>query len=173
LNGQSATTDPSNSVSAQSTSHYSGRSAGNQPDNVRNTPSPTSEDSTTEEKKKKSPAVSMAEAAVMLQEAALLEANNFRVILEMQREEMKLREARQHDELDMQKANAVLQHDECKQTTVVLQKIIEMPCPELDPIERYVERKRKLDDVCGVLGEELYEAWLMLLKEEFLKSSAL
>ncbi len=109
----------------------------------------------------------------MLQEAALLEANNFRVILEMQREEMKLREARQHDELDMQKANAVLQHDECKQTTVVLQKIIEMPCPELDPIERYVERKRNLDDVCGVLGEELYEAWLMQLKEEFLKSSAL
>ncbi len=82
LNGESVTTDPSNSVSAQSTSHYSGSSAGstagNQPSNERNTPSPTSEDSTTEDRKKrKSPAVSMAEAAVMSQEAALLEANNF------------------------------------------------------------------------------------------------
>jgi hypothetical protein len=178
LNGESVTTDPSNSVSAQSTSHSSGSSAGstagNKPGNERNTPSPTSEDSTTEDRKKrKSPAVSMAEAAVISQEAALLEANNFKAILDMQREEMKLREARQRDELDMRKADAVLQHDERKQTTVVLQKIIDKLCPELDLTERYVERKRNLDEVRGVLGDELYEARLRQLRDEFLKSSAL
>jgi hypothetical protein len=46
-------------------------------------------------------------------------------------------------------------------------------CPELDPTERYVERKRKLDEVRGVLGDKLYEARLRQLRDEFLKSSAL
>ncbi len=115
----------------------------------------------------------MAEAAVMSQEAALLEANNFRVILDMQCEEMKLWEARQCDELDMQKANVALQHDKWKQTTVVVQKIIDRLCPELDPTEWYVERKIKLDEVHGILGGDLYEASLMQLKDEFLKSSTL
>jgi hypothetical protein len=76
---------------------------------TRNSPSPTSEDSTVDERmKKKSPAVSMAEAAVMSQEAALLEANNFRAILDTQREEMKLQEARHRDELDMRKGDDTL-----------------------------------------------------------------
>ena len=86
----------------------------------------------------------------------------------MQRKEMKLREARPCDELHMWKADAALQ-----QTTVVLQKIIDKLCPELDPTEWYVERKIKLDEVHGILGGDLYEASLMQLKDEFLKSSTL
>jgi hypothetical protein len=107
-----------------------------------------------ERKKKKSPVLSMAEAAVTSQKAALLEAYNFRAMLDMQHEEMKLQEARQRDELDMWKADAALQHHERKQTTVVLQKIIDKLCLEFDPTERYVERKRKLDRVkiCMRLG---------------------
>lgn len=56
---------------------------------------------------------------------------------------------------------------------MVLQKIIDRLCPELDPTERYVERKRKLDEMRVVLGEELYEARLSQLKDAFLKSSAM
>ncbi len=66
---------------------------------------------------------------------------------------MKLRETRRRDELEMGRADAALQHDERKQTTVVLQKIIDKLCPELDPTEWYVERKRKLDEMRGALGE--------------------
>jgi hypothetical protein len=94
-----------------------------------------------------------------------LEAKNFQAIVDLQCEEMKLRETRQCDELEMQKADAALQHDERKQTTVVLQKIIDRLCPELDPMERYVERKRKLD--------EMREAKLSQLNDAFLKSSAM
>ena len=164
-----------NSVTLQSTSRSSGSSEVTNPGGTRNTtPSPTSEDSTTDErKKKKSPAFAMADAAVMSQEASLLEAKNFQAIVDLQREEMKLRETRQRDELEMQRADAALQHDERKQTTVVLQKIIDKLCPELDPTERYVERKRKLDEMRGALGEELYEARLSQLKDAFLKSSAM
>jgi len=175
LNGQPASYDASNSVAVQSTSRSSGSSEVTNPGGARNTtPSPTSEDSTIDErKKKKSPAVSMADAAVMSQEASLLEAKNFQAIVDLQREEMKLREARQHEEMEMRKTDAALQHDERKQTTVVLQKIIDKLCPELDPTERYVERKRKLDEMRVVLGEELYEARLSQLKDAFLKSSAM
>ncbi len=116
----------------------------------------------------------MADAAVMPQEASLLEAKIFQAIVDLQREEMKLRETAQRDELEMQRADAALQHDEWKQTSVmVLQKIIDKLCPELDPTERYVERKRKLDEMSGALGEELYEARLSQLQDEFLKSSAM
>jgi len=115
----------------------------------------------------------MVDAAVMSQEASLLEAKNIQEIVDLQREEIKLREARQREEMEMRKTDAALQHDERKETTVVLQKIIDKLCPELDPTERYVERKRKLDEMRVVLGEELYEARLSQLKDAFLKSSAM
>ncbi len=84
LNGQPTSSDPSNSVTIQSTSRSSGSSEVTNPGGTRNTtPSPTSEDSTTDErKKKKSPAVAMADAEVMSQEASLLEAKNFQAIVD-------------------------------------------------------------------------------------------
>jgi hypothetical protein len=85
----------------------------------------------------------MVDAAVMSQEASLLEAKNIQEIVDLQREEVKLRETRQHDELEIQKADAALQYGEQKQTIVDLQKIIDKLCPELDPMDHYVERKRK------------------------------
>jgi hypothetical protein len=44
-------------------------------------------------KKKVSPAVAMAEASLLLQKAALKEANNFEALIALQKEELSLRQA--------------------------------------------------------------------------------
>jgi hypothetical protein len=64
-------------------------------------------------------------------------------------------------------------YEERKSTSLVLQKIVEKLCPDQDPMDRFASRKRKLDELRDVLGDELYQTKLQQLKEEFLKASAL
>jgi hypothetical protein len=63
--------------------------------------------------------------------------------------------------------------EERKQSNLVLQKILEKLCPEDDPTERFVARKRKLDELRDILGDDVYDAKLKQLKAEFLKASAM
>jgi len=42
----------------------------------------------------------------------------------------------------------------------------------LDPTEKFASRKRKLDELHDVLGEELYQAKVTQLREEYMKASA-
>lgn len=60
-------------------------------------------------------------------------------ILEMQHAEIYFWETRQCNEREMWKADAALQHNECKQITVVLKKLVDVISPELDPTECYIE----------------------------------
>lgn len=64
-------------------------------------------------------------------------------------------------------------HEERKCTTMALQRIVDKLCPELDPTEKFAARKRKLDDLRDVLGDDLYESKLQQLRNEFLQAAAL
>jgi hypothetical protein len=57
--------------------------------------------------------------------------------------------------------------------TKVLAKLLERLCPEEDPTEKFLSRKRKLDNSCVFSGEELYQIKLQQLRDEFVKQSAL
>jgi hypothetical protein len=61
---------------------------------------------------------------------------------------------------------------ERESTTKVLSKLVEKLCPDVDLTEVFTTRKRKLDEACNALGEELYNIRLQQLREEFLKSAA-
>jgi hypothetical protein len=121
----------------------------------------------------KSPATMMAEASVLSQQAALKEADNLKSMIEVQKEELVLRK---HD-FDLQqeewKTELLLMKSERESSTKLLSKLVERLCPDVDPIDLYTSRKRKLDEARAALGEELYNLWLMQLRIEFLKSSAL
>jgi len=120
-------------------------------------------------KKRVSPASAMAEAILMSTRAALREADNFEAIIDLQREEIELRR-----ESDKQKfMEQQLIHEERKCTTAALQRIVDKLCPELDPTEKFAARKRKLDDLRDVLGDDLYESKLQQLRNEFLQAAAL
>jgi hypothetical protein len=64
-------------------------------------------------------------------------------------------------------------HEERKCTTMALQRIVDKLCPELDPTEKFAARKRKLDNLRDVLGDDLYESKLQQLRNEFLQAAAL
>jgi hypothetical protein len=66
-----------------------------------------------------------------------------------------------------------LGYEERSCTTKLLQKMVERLCPQEVPAERYIARKRKLDDLRVSLGEELYDMKLEQLKDEFTKASAM
>jgi hypothetical protein len=63
--------------------------------------------------------------------------------------------------------------EEHKQSNLILQKIVEKLCPEDDPTEHSVARKRKLDELRDILGDDVYDASLKQLKAEFLKTLAI
>jgi hypothetical protein len=159
---------PSMSATTASSSAHNGR---NRDDG---TVSPNSESSKEEERKKtKSPAVAMAEAALKSQEAAVLEAKNFEAMIKLQREELLIRKEDQLHVRTERTEERRLMVEERKQSNLVLQKIVEKLCPEDDPTERFVARKRKLDELREILGNDVYEAKLKQLKAEFLKASAM
>ena len=107
-------------------------------------------------KKKVSPAVAMAEASLLLQKAALKEANNFEVLIALQKKDLSLRQ-------DVEKNNSLekwMGFKKRKSTSLVLQKNVEKLCPDQDPRDRLVSRKQKLEELWDVLGEEIYQAKL-------------
>ncbi len=110
---------------------------------------------------------------MLSQQAALKEADNLKSMIEVQKEELVLRK---HD-FDLQqeewKTELLLMKSERESSTKLLSKLVERLCPDVDPIDLYTSRKRKLDEARAALGEELYNLWLMQLRIEFLKSSAL
>ena len=55
----------------------------------------------------------------------------------------------------------------------MLQKIVERLCLDADPMDHFACRKRKLEELHDMLGEELYELKLQQLKEEFMKAAAM
>jgi hypothetical protein len=120
-------------------------------------------------KKRVSPASAMAEAILMSTRAALREADNFEAIIDLQREEIELR--RESDKQKLMEQQLI--HEEQKCTTMALQRIVDKLCPELDPTEKFATRKRKLDDLRDVLGDDLYELKLQQLRNEFLQAAAL
>ncbi len=63
--------------------------------------------------------------------------------------------------------------EERKQSNLVLQKIVARLCPKDDPTERFVSRKRKLDELRDAIGEDVYAAKLRQLRDEYLKASAM
>ncbi len=75
-------------------------------------------------RKKVSPATAMAEASLLSQKAAILEQDNFKAMLNLQREE------------------AALSKEEHHATTHLLQKMIEQLSPEEDPTDQFVARKQ-------------------------------
>jgi hypothetical protein len=164
VNGQ-PTTRQSNSTNASSISLDSiGTSSTT--DNDNNTPSPSASnpaggESSSDKKKRTSPAVAMAEASLLSQQAALKEASNFEALI-----------AFQHEELSLRKDERNLGFEERKTQTLLMQKMVDRMCPELDPTEKFASRKRKLDELRDVLGEELYQAKVTQLREEYMKASA-
>ena len=104
----------------------------------------------------------MAHASLFSQQAALKEAGNFEALIALQKEELSLR-----------KDNGKQMCEERKSTRLVLQKFVERLCPDADPTDRFASRKRKLEELRDVLGEELYELKLQQLKEEFMKAAAM
>jgi hypothetical protein len=62
--------------------------------------------------------------------------------------------------------------EERKTHMLMMQKMVERMCPELDPTEKFAGRKHKLDELRDVLGEELYQVKLAQLREEYMKASA-
>jgi hypothetical protein len=103
----------------------------------------------------------MAEASLLSQQAALKEASNFEALI-----------AFQHEELSLCKDEKNLGFEERKMQTLMMQKMVERMCPESDPTEKFASRKRKLDELRDVLGEELYQAKVTQLREEYMKASA-
>jgi hypothetical protein len=165
-NGQSITSK-STSATATNSSIETGTDTSN--NSSVGTPSPVSAGDNDEKKKKVSPAVAMAEASLLSQKAALKEANNFEALIALQKEELSLRqETARSNSLEKQ-----MGYEERKSTSLVLQKIVDKLCPDQDPTDRFASRKRKLDELRDVLGDELYQTKLQQLKEEFLKASAL
>ena len=103
----------------------------------------------------KSPANMMAEALLLSQQAAMKEADNFAEMLKLKQQEMKLSSM------------------EREYHTKALAKLVERLCPEEDPTDKFLSRKRKLDDSRAFLGEDLYQMKLQQLCDEFVKQSAL
>jgi hypothetical protein len=164
VNGQPSTRQ-SNSTNASSISLESIGSSSTT-DNTNNTPisvapSSAAAESSSEKKKKTYPAVAMAEASLLSQQAALKEACNFEALI-----------AFQHEELSLRKDERNLGFEERKMHTLMMQKMVERMCPELDPTEKFAGGKRKLDELRNVFGEELYQVKLTQLREEYMKASA-
>jgi len=133
-----------------------------------------------EKKKKASLAVAMAEASLLSQKAAVQEQANFKAMLELQREENEVRKNEtklRNEEAKLARDECVqamqLSYEECSATTKLLQKMVERLCPEEDPADRFVTKKRKLDELRASLGEDLYVLKLGQLKEEIKKTSAM
>ena len=103
----------------------------------------------------------MAEASLLSQQTALKEASNIEALIAFQQEKLPLCKDKRN-----------LGFEEKKMQMLMMQKIVERLCPELDPTEKNASRKRKLDELCDVLGEELYQAKLSQLREEYMKASA-
>jgi hypothetical protein len=122
-----------------------------------------------EKKKKTSPAVAMAEASLLSQKAAMQEAENFKAMLEFQKGELFLRKEDSKLVREERVLERQLNFEERNNTAKMLQKMVERLCPEEDPTDRYAARKRKLDELRSVLGEELYGIKLEQLKDEFKK----
>jgi hypothetical protein len=66
-----------------------------------------------------------------------------------------------------------LKVEERRSTTKLLQKMVERLCPEEHPTDCYAARKKKLDEMHGVIGEELYAIKMEQLKEEFKQAAAM
>ena len=133
-----------------------------------------------EKKKKASLAVAMAEASLLSQKAAVQEQANFKAMLELQHEENEVRKNEMklsNEEAKLARDERVqamqLNYEECSATTKLLQKMVERLCPEEDPADCFVARKRKLDELRASLGEDLYVLKLGQLKEEIKKTSAM
>jgi hypothetical protein len=142
--------------------------------NVRGSPTVsllTADDNSTS-KYRKSPATMMAEASLLSQEAALKEADNLKNMIEAQKEEMQLRKQDAELHWEERKNEMILLIVERESTAKVLSKLVEKLCPDVDPTEVFTTRKRKLDEACNALGEDLYNIRLQQLREEFLKSAA-
>jgi hypothetical protein len=136
-NGQSC--EPSTSATASSSS--SGNSGVTNPDEAASSPASIDDARKGEKKKTKSPAVAMAEASMLSQEAALLEAKNFEAMIQLQRDELLIRKEDSKQLRDERIEDRRLMVEERKQINVVLQKVVEKLCPDEDPTERYAERR--------------------------------
>ncbi len=97
-------------------------------------------------------------------------------MLGLQKEENQLRKEEVKSDIELAKQDREermkqmqLSFEERSCTTKLLQKMVERICPEEDPAEHYVARKRKLDDLREALGDELYDIKLQQLKDEFKK----
>jgi hypothetical protein len=108
------------------------------------------------------------------------EQANFKAMLELQHEENEVRKNEtklRNEEAKLARDERVqamhLSYEERSATTKLLQKIVERLCPEEDPADCFVARKRKLDELRASLGEDLYVLKLEQLKEEFKKTSAM
>jgi hypothetical protein len=144
VNGQPANPSCNPSTSTTTATNSAGSSITNVDENIASrVSSPTNEDTTkgSEKKKKTSPAVAMAEASLLSQQAALKEAKFFEAMIQLQRDELNLRkeDAKQLCKDHMQEK--LISFEECKHTSIVLQKIVERLCPEEDPTDRFVARK--------------------------------
>jgi hypothetical protein len=123
--------------------------------------------------KLKSPAGMMAEASLLLQQATLKEASNFTEMLKLKQQEMEIKREDAAVSRKQQEEEVKMASLERESHTKVLAKLVERLCPEEDPTEKFVSRKRKLDDSHVFLGEELYQIKLQKLRDEFVKQSAL
>jgi hypothetical protein len=110
---------------------------------------------------------------LLSQQIALKEAANFEAMILLQKEELIHQKEHEDETRRARLEEQKLDFEERKNTSTLLQKNIEKRCPEEDPTERFANRKRKLDELRTVLGEEIYATMLQQLREEFLKSAAM
>jgi hypothetical protein len=81
--------------------------------------------------RKKSPVVAIAKASFLSKQAAMKEATNFESLIVLQREDLSLRK----DDTNEQMKERQLISDEKESNTLVLQKNINLLCPDDDPME--------------------------------------
>jgi hypothetical protein len=164
-NGQSvhwSTSGYSTTTTSQITSAESNIT--NYNDGPLNNNTPNDDNEGTNKKKKLSPAAAMTEASLLLQKATMLEQDIFKAMLDLQREEAALSKGQQMEEL---KLNVEERHS----TAHLLQKMVERLCPEDDPMDRYAARKWKLNEMRGIISEELYAIKIEQLKDKFKKAA--
>jgi hypothetical protein len=96
----------------------------------------------------------MAEASLLSQKAAVQEQENSKALLDLQKEENQLRKEElkhsiEESKLDREEHKRQMQlgYEERSCTTKLLQKMVERPCPQENPAEHYIARKKKLDNL--------------------------
>ena len=88
----------------------------------------------------------MAEASLLSQQAAVADANNLKKMISLQAEEMRMRQQEVAAVREERKEELRQLSLERERSNDILKKMYEKMYPETDPTDKFMARKRKLDE---------------------------